>query len=294
MLGWRWGWSVAILLALIVGIDPAAAMQEINAIAGSVDLARLPVTLEPTEDIDARLDDARQALARHDRNRARELESRYEQSGNPEKRLIERRFGVIEHRFRVSADPYEILRRWEDGLDPKARENPNQVVRILEEITEGRYAAYYFFDAVIRPNVFAPEARLERHESTVHEKVHLIQPSVYKALGIRCIWIDPDDPCIRSLEPVAVYLTEYAILKRAAPDRSDVSVNRAIMTYLDLEATRCGHSRPRARCPAARQVTEYMLLPGELAHEVARHGLEEGIRRFVAGLAASNPVALER
>jgi hypothetical protein len=294
MVGRRWGWSVAILLALLAGIGPAAAMQEVNAIAGSADVGRPSATREPIEDIHARLDDLRQTLARFDRNRQRELESRYEQSGDPEKRLLERRFGVIEHRFRVNADPYEILRRWEAGLEPKVRDDPDQVLRILEEITEGRYAAYYFFDAVIRPNVFAPEARLERRESTVHEKVHLIQPSVYKALGIRCIWIDPHDPCIQSLEPVAVYLTEYAILKRAAPDRSDVSVNRAIMTYLDLEATRCGHSTPVARCPTARQVTEYMLLPGELAREVARHGLEEGIRRFVAGLADSNPVALGR
>jgi hypothetical protein len=273
----RWGWSVAILSALLVGIDSASAMQSI----------------EPTEDVQARLVDMRQALARFDRDQSRELELRYERSGNPEKRLLERRFGVIEHRFRVSADPHEILRRWEDGLEPKLRDDPSRVLSILEEITEGRYAAYYFFDAVIRPNVFAPEVRLERHESTVHEKVHLIQPSVYKALGIRCIWMDPHNPCVRSLEPVAVYLTEYAMLKRAAPERTDASVNRAIMTYLDLEAARCGYPVPVARCPAARQVTEYILLPRELAREVARHGLEEGIRRFVAGLTSQGTVAVQ-
>jgi hypothetical protein len=293
MLARRWGWNGAILIgALLVGIDPAPAMQEIDPLVGNAAPAGPSVTLAPTEDVHARLDDVRQALARFDRNRARELESRYERSGDPEKRLLERRFGVIEHRFRVSADPYEILRRWEDGLEPKVREDPSQVVRILEEITEGRYAAYYFFDAVIRPNVFAPDAR--RRESMVHEKVHLIQPSVYKALGIRCIWIDPHDPCVRSLEPVAVYLTEYAMLKRGARERTDVSVNRAIMTYLDLEATRCGYPTPVARCPAARQVTEYILLPRELARDVARHGLEEGIRRFVAGLADPRPVAVAR
>jgi hypothetical protein len=288
----RWGWILGILPAVLVGIDPVSAMQEIEPAARHADLAGPLVALGPTDDVDARLDDMRQALARFDRDRARELESRYERSGDPEKRLLERRFGVIEHRFRVNADPYEILRRWKDGLEPKVRDDPSRLVRILEEITGGQYAAYYFFDAVIRPNVFAPEVRLNQRESAVHERVHLIQPSVYKALGIRCIWIHPHDPCVRSLEPVAVYLTEYAMLKRAAPERTDASVNRAIIRHLEFEAARCGYAAPVARCPAARQVTEYILLPRELARDVARHGLEEGIRGFVAGLA--DPVTVSR
>ncbi|HUP00159.1 MAG TPA: hypothetical protein VM737_01345 [Gemmatimonadota bacterium] len=43
------------------------------------------------------------------------------------------------------------------------------------------------------------------------------------------------------------------------------------------------------RCPAGDRVREYVQLPLELAREVSRHGLEEGIRRFVAGLEEGSP-----
>lgn len=214
-------------------------------------------------------------FAAYDSNRAREIEARYERNGNAEKRILERQFGVIEHRFRVDADPFGIVRRLGGQ-------------RALAEVLAGQFSAYYFFDGVIRPNVFAPEAYLDRSESAIHEKVHLIQPSVYKALGIRCLWKSRRDACVRSLEPVAVYLTEFALLKRQSPDRSDLSVNRAIERHLALEAFRCGAVAPTPRCPAAHRAEEYIHLPRDLSRLVSRHGLEEGIRRFITGLHATS------
>jgi hypothetical protein len=89
---------------------------------------------------------------------------------------------------------------------------------------------------------------------------------------------------VRSLEPVAVYLTEFAVLKVESPGRSDASVNRMIARHLEAEAQRCGYGQPIPRCPRPERATDYVLLPLELTEEVARHGLEEGIRRFVRGL----------
>lgn len=228
---------------------------------------------------EARVDGLLPLLEGHDPARLELLEARYERNGDAGKRFLEQYFGVIEHRYRVDADPRGIYRRWRNGGVAS-----HSLVAALEEIVAGRYSAYYFFDAVIRPNVFAPEAYLARPESALHEKVHLVQPSIYRALGLRCAWRDPRDSCVRSLEPVAVYLTEFAILKVESPERSDDSVNRMIARHLEGEAQRCGYGQPIPRCPRPERATDYVLLPLELTEEVARHGLEEGIRRFVRGL----------
>lgn len=259
--------SFAVLAALLAGPVPARADQSLGRVAVELRAAARPGP-----------------LAGYDSTRAREIEARYERNGNAEKRLLERRFGVIEHRFRVDSDPSGILRRLGGAGDIRRRAEG-----ALGEILAGQFSAYYFFDGVIRPNVFAPESYLDREESAIHEKVHLIQPSVYKALGIRCVWKSRRDGCVRSLEPVAVYLTEFALLKRQSPDRSDLSVNRAIERHLALEAFRCGSGTPAPRCPAADRALEYVHQPRDLARHVSRHGLEEGIRRFVTGLAAPPP-----
>lgn len=226
-------------------------------------------------------DSLRRALDSYDRARAERLEALYGETGEGEKRLLEQRFGLIEHRFRVSGAPAGIYRAW-------ARQSEGDGVGaddVVAEITAGRYAAYYFFDGVIRPNVFARDAAVRRQESPVHEKVHLIQPALYRALGLRCRWRHGGDPCRRSLEPVAVYLTEYALLKRRDPQRSDASVNRSIDHYLALEHRRC-RPAPVPRCPTVEPIEEYVTLPLALARAVERYGLEEGIRRFVESLEA--------
>lgn len=224
----------------------------------------------------AELDSLLQILDRVDANRVDELVARYDQRGNAEKRRLEERFGVIQHRFRVDADPRGIFRRWVAGGFGET-----VLVEALKEITQGRYAAYYFFDGVIRPNVFASDRYLARQESAIHEKVHLVQPAIYRRLGIRCAWTNPLDSCVRSLEPVAVYLTEYAMLNRRSPHLSDGSINRAIERYLVLEAERCRYAGGTPRCPATHRVHEYIELPLEVARLVERHGLESGIARFV-------------
>lgn len=249
-------------------------------------LPRSPAIAGAPGDPQARIAALLPLLERHDRDRLRALERRYDASGNTERRLLERTFGVIQHRYRVDADAREIFRRWE-----AADVTPGELVVALEEIVEGRYAAYYFFDGVIRPNPFAPEGRL-RTDSALHEKVHVIQPSVYRALGIRCSWRDARDGCVRSLEPVAVYLTEFAVLKQETPSDSDESVNRNIIRYLTAEAERCGYGEPLPRCPRPDQAHDYMVLPLRVADEVAKHGLEEGIRRFVRG--AADPALVTR
>ncbi len=224
----------------------------------------------------AELDSLLEILDRFDRERVDELVARYDQRGNAEKRRLEQRFGVIQHRFRVDADPRGIFRRWVAA----GRTEP-VLIDALKEITQGRYAAYYFFDGVIRPNVFASDRYLARQKSAIHEKVHVIQPAIYRQLGLRCGWTNPLDPCVRSLEPVAVYLTEYAMLNRRSPHLSDGSINRAIEGYLVLEAERCQHAGGTPRCPAAHRLHEYIELPLEVARLVERHGLEGGIARFV-------------
>jgi hypothetical protein len=224
----------------------------------------------------AELDSLLQILDRFDADRVDELVARYDQRGDPEKRRLEERFGVIQHRFRVDADPRGIFQCWVAAGFGEA-----VLVEALKEITQGRYAAYYFFDGVIRPNVFASDRYLARQESAIHEKVHLIQPAIYRQLGLRCGWTNPLDSCVRSLEPVAVYLTEYAMLNRRSPHLSDGSINRAIEDYLVLEAQRCQYAGGTPRCPAAHRVHEYIELPLEVARLVERHGLEDGIARFV-------------
>lgn len=276
-------WPSLGLAALLAGVGPAHADQGLDPLVRAV---RATVTV-PAENPGTRLDSLQALLELYDRDRIGEIEARYDQNGNAGKRLLERRFGVIEHRFRVDADPRGIYRRWRDGA-----RGEEDLVRALEEITEGRFTAYYFFDGVIRPNIFATEDLLSREESALHEKVHLIQPSVYRALGIDCFWLDRRDACVRSLEPVAVYLTEYALLKRQSPGRSDASINRAIERHLAREGERCGYGLPLPRCPAGDQATDYIVLPLDLAREVSRHGLEWGIRRFVAGLASGPGMAL--
>lgn len=216
-------------------------------------------------------------------SRGAELEARFGEEGDPEKRLLETRFGLFDHRYRVDADPRGIVRRYrEEGLDGPA------LRAALEEVVAGRYSAYYFFDGVIRPNVFAPARFIERGESALHEKVHLVQPALYEALGLRCAWHRPDDACVRSLEPVAVYLTEFATLKRASPSRSDQSVNRAIERWLAVESVRCGYGDPVPRCPNRERVRQYVVEPLELARTIERLGLEEGIRRYVESLSSGD------
>lgn len=231
---------------------------------------------QPADSLRARLDAWEPA-------RGAELEARFGEKGDPEKRLLELRFGLLHHRYRVDADPRGIVRRYrEEGLEGAALQ------AALAEVLTGRYAAYYFFDGVIRPNVFAPARFTERPESALHEKVHLVQPALYQALGLRCSWHRPEDPCVRSLEPVAVYLTEFATLKRASPSRTDGSVNRAIERWLAVESVRCGYGRPVPRCPEPERVREYVVEPLELARTIERLGLEEGIRRYVESLAAGD------
>ncbi|MGH7572276.1 MAG: hypothetical protein ACREMK_10575 [Gemmatimonadota bacterium] len=226
-------------------------------------------------------------LDEQDPARLRELEAHYRDNADPEKRLLEKRFGLIEHRYRVDADPRGISRRWRaEGLEGEALE------RAVLEVVAGRYSAYYFFDGVIRPNVFAPPRFTKGIESALHEKVHLVQPALYRSLGLRCAWRRPDDPCVRSLEPVAVYLTEFARLKRASPSRTDRSVNRAIESWLAMEAQRCDYPKPVSRCPDAERVREYVNKPLDLARKIDRLGLEEGIRRFVEGLASGDLAGL--
>lgn len=226
-------------------------------------------------------------LDQQDPARLLEIEARYVESGDPEKRLVEERFGLIAHHYRVDADPRGIYRRYRaEGLEG------GSLVRALEEIVEGRYSAYYFFDGVIRPNVFAPDRFVGRRESALHEKIHLVQPSLYRALGVRCLWRDPHDRCVRSLEPVAVYLTEFASLERDSPGRTEAEINRVIERHLELESRRCGYGRPAPRCPDAEGVHEYIVEPLELAREVARRGLEEGIRSYIEGLSAVDVAGL--
>ena len=231
---------------------------------------------QPADSLLARLD-AWEAV------RGAELEARFGEKGDPEKRLLETRFGLFHHRYRVDADPHGIVRRYrEEGLEGPALQ------AALEEVVAGRYAAYYFFDGVIRPNVFAPARFTERGASAVHEKVHLVQPALYQALGLRCLWHRTDDACVRSLEPVAVYLTEFATLKRASPSRTDQSVNRSIERWLAVESVRCGYGRPVPRCPAPERVQQYIVEPLELVRTIGRLGLEEGIRRYVESLASGD------
>jgi hypothetical protein len=217
-----------------------------------------------------------------------ELEARFGEDGDPEKRLLESRFGLFHHSYRVDADPRGIVRRYrEEGLEGSA------LHAALEEIVAGRYAAYYFFDGVIRPNVFAPPRFTERGASALHEKVHLVQPALYQALGLRCAWHRPDDACVRSLEPVAVYLTEFATVKRASPSRTDESVNRGIERWLTVESVRCGYGSPVPRCPTAERVRQYVLEPLELARVIERLGVEEGIREYVESLGSGDLAGVE-
>jgi hypothetical protein len=228
-------------------------------------------------------------LEAQDRARLRELEAHYRDNADPEKRLLEKRFGLFEHRYRVDADPRGIARGWRaQGLEGEALE------RAVLEVVSGRYSAYYFFDGVIRPNVFAPPRFTRGIESALHEKVHLVQPALYRSLGLRCAWRRSTDPCVRSLEAVAVYLTEFARLKRASPSRTDRSVNRAIELWLGMEALRCGYGEPVARCPNAERVREYVIEPLDLARKIDRLGLEEGIRRFVEELSSPDLAGLQR
>lgn len=221
-------------------------------------------------------------------SRKAELEARFGKEGDPEKRLLEARFGLVQHRYRVDADPRGIIRRYrEEGLEGPALETA------LEEVVTGRYAAYYFFDGVIRPNLFAPPRFTERGASALHEKVHLVQPALYQALGLRCTWHRPDDACVRSLEPVAVYLTEFATVKRGSPSRSDQSVNRGIERWLTVESVRCGYGSPVARCPAPERVEQYISEPLELARMIGRLGVEDGIRRYVESLRSGDLAGVE-
>lgn len=267
---------IGLLLGVVTFVHPAASRAQTLARSDVRPTAIPRLGLDSPPVASTELDSLLQILDRFDVDRAHELVARYDQRGNAEKRRLEQRFGVIQHRFRVDADPRGIFRRWVAA----AREEP-VLIDALKEITQGRYAAYYFFDGVIRPNVFASDRYLARQESAIHEKVHLIQPAIYRRLGIRCGWTNPLDRCVRSLEPVAVYLTEYAVLNRRSPHLSDGSINRAIEDYLVLEAERCQYAGPTSRCPAAHRVHEYIDLPLEVARMVERHGLEGGIAMFV-------------
>lgn len=233
------------------------------------------VATNPTNTVDRLLG----ALASYDRSRAETIEDHYREAGNREKRLIEKRFGLVEHRFRVDADPREIYRYWDTG-----RHAAWVRAEVLREITEGWFSAYYFFDGVIRPNVFAPRWRLDSDETAVHEKIHLLQPRLYEVLGLACRWRRLDDPCAASMEPVAAYLTEWAVRKRSAPWRSDHSVNRGVRLHFERESERCRENLALPRCPEARRVQHYLVLPLEVADRVERHGLEEGLRRFVEAI----------
>jgi hypothetical protein len=231
---------------------------------------------QPSDSLLARLD-------AWEASRRVELEARFGEKGDPEKRLLETRFGLFQHRYRVDADPHGIVRRYrEEGLEGPA------LRAALEEVVTGRYAAYYFFDGVIRPNVFAPARFTEREASALHEKVHLVQPALYQALGLRCAWHRTDDACVRSLEPVAVYLTEFATLKRASLSRTDHSINRSIERWLAIESVRCGYGRPVPRCPEPQRVQQYVEEPLNLARKIARLGLEEGIVRYVESLSTGD------
>jgi hypothetical protein len=250
----RW-WIPALVPALLVGGEGRA---------------------QPADSLLARLDAWEPA-------RRAELEARFGEQGDPEKRLLELRFGLFHHRYRVDADPHGIVRRYrEEGLEGAALQ------AALAEVLTGRYAAYYFFDGVIRPNVFSPARFTERGESALHEKVHLVQPALYQTLGLRCAWHRPEDPCVRSLEPVAVYLTEFATLKRNSPSRTDQSVNRSIERWLAIESVRCGYGRPVPRCPEPERVDKYIVEPLELARTIGRLGLDQGIRRYVESLAPAD------
>ncbi len=272
------GWarrSAALLLGLALHLALAApAVSQVLGVAGVV-----PST--------TRTDSLVALLEAPDPAKLRELETHYRENADPEKRLLEKRFGLFEHHYRVDADPRGITRRWRaEGLEGEAFD------RAVLEVVTGRYSAYYFFDGVIRPNVFAPTGSTRRVESALHEKVHLVQPALYRSLGLRCAWRRPDDPCVRSLEPVAVYLTEFARLKRASPSRTDRSVNRAIERWLAMEALRCDYPRPVSRCPHAERVREYLVEPLDLARVIDRLGLEEGIRRYVEGLSSADLAGL--
>lgn len=277
--------SGALLALAFMTVGPSTALAQSSAPRS---LRRVsPVVVEiwgPSGAVPA-ADQLRTSLDAYDTAQAEALERLYRENGDAEKRLLERRFGLIDHRFRVSASPAGIYGVWE-----RSSEDPSIRLAALQEIAEGRYAAYYFFDGVIRPNVFARVATVRRQESPVHEKIHLIQPALYHALGITCRWRSAADPCARSVEPVAVYLTEYAILKRSDPHRSDVSVNRAIERYLAQEEDRC-RTAPASRCATRERLQEYVTLPRALAREVERRGLEEGLRRFIRALAAAEVVA---
>ena len=119
----RWLWIPALVSAFFLGGEARA---------------------QPADSLLARLDE-------WEASQRAELEARFGEDGDPEKRLLEARFGLFRHSYRVDADPRGIVRRYrEEGLDGPA------LHAALEEIVAGRYAAYYFFDGVIRPNVFAP------------------------------------------------------------------------------------------------------------------------------------------
>lgn len=256
----RWLWIPALVSAFLLGGEARG---------------------QPADNLLARLDE-------WEASQRAELEARFGEDGDPEKRLLEARFGLFHHSYRVDADPRGIVRRYrEEGLDGPA------LHAALEEIVAGRYAAYYFFDGVIRPNVFAPARFTGRGESALHEKVHLVQPALYQALGLRCAWHRTDDACVRSLEPVAVYLTEFATLKRASPSRTDQSINRTIERWLAVESVRCGYGKPVPRCPAPERVDQYVFEPLELARTIGRLGVEEGIRHYVESLAAGDLAGIE-
>lgn len=244
-------------------------------------LERHPVTVaratatNPAAALDTFID----ALESFDRARAEAIEEHYREAGNREKRLLEKRFGLVEHRFRVSADPRDIYAYWDTG-----RHAARVRAEVLREITEGWYSAYYFFDGVIRPNVFARAWRLRSDETAVHEKIHLLQPRLYATLDLTCRWRRLDDPCAASMEPVAAYLTEWAVRKRVTPWRDDKSVNRRVGLHFERESRRCQENRSLPRCPEARRVHQYLVLPIEIAKLVDRYGLEGGLRRFVEAI----------
>ncbi len=275
--------AVLLVLASLVASSPAAGQDWKPARLERAPVARA-ASVEPAAPRTAAaatrraVDSLLGVVERYDHQRAAVLERRYADSGESERRLLERRFGIVHHHFRVRAKPREIVGYWMRGPSTKA-----DLLDVLEEIVDGRYAAYYFFDGVIRPNVFAPDRAQSRDETPVHEKVHLLQPEIYKALGIRCDWTLRASGCVRSLEPVAVYLAEFASASVQAPALTDGEINARIGRYLAFESARCRNA-PTPRCPSGVGVAEYLVLPLSLVREVDRHGLEEGIRRFVEGL----------
>ena len=103
---------IGLLFGVAAVVYPASLASQILARTDVVPTAIPLLGVDSPPAASAELDSLLQILERFDSDRVDELAARYDQRGNVEKRRLEKRFGVIEHRFRVNADPRGIFQCW--------------------------------------------------------------------------------------------------------------------------------------------------------------------------------------